>query len=305
MPTVLVVDDALTDRVRVSGIASKWLDATILQAENGTMALKQIETHMPDLVLTDLHMPEMNGLELVAAVKADFPNIPVVLMTAKGSEEIAAEALRTGAASYVPKLRLADDLVKTLSQVYSSSQASENDSRLMHYLSSGELEFILPNDLPLIKSCVEQITNMIRCVPLGDESEQLRVSIAVQEAINNAYYHGNLEVTNEAGDDGSKYDDVAESRCYIEPYVHRKITVRVKINREQIDIRVRDDGAGFDTSIVRSSDELSNGTGRRGRGIRLIKSVMDEVVFNAAGNEIRLVRNAVPDDDDDESMDEL
>ncbi len=50
----------------------------------------------------------MDGLELVAKVRADFPLIPVVLMTAQGSEEVAVKALQYGAANYVPKLLLSD-----------------------------------------------------------------------------------------------------------------------------------------------------------------------------------------------------
>ncbi len=305
MPTLLVVDVAATDRVRVSGIAARWQDATIIQAENGKAALQQIEAHMPDLVLTDLHMPEMNGLELVAAVKNDFPNIPIVLMTAQGSEEIAAEALRTGAASYVPKLRLADDLTATLTQVYNSIRTLSGNSRLMHYLSNGSLNFQLPNDRVLIKSCVQQIADMMRCVPLGDESEQLRVSIAIQEAIENAYLHGNLEVTTEAGDDVSLYDSVAQARCRVEPYVHRRINVRVNVDRGGIEVTVRDDGAGFDTSKVGTELDLSSGAGKRGRGFQLIRSTMDEVRFNDAGNEIHLARKAVCviDDEDDGEID--
>jgi CheY-like chemotaxis protein len=49
---------------------------------------------LPDAVLTDLDMPEMNGLQLVEAIRRDYPAVPVILMTALGSEEIAVEALQ-------------------------------------------------------------------------------------------------------------------------------------------------------------------------------------------------------------------
>ena len=63
---------------------------------------------MPALVLTDLIMPEMNGLELVKAIREHHPFVPVILMTSKGNEEIAVQALQGGAASYVPKSQLAE-----------------------------------------------------------------------------------------------------------------------------------------------------------------------------------------------------
>ena len=94
MPTVLVVDDSEVDRRIVGGLLEKHGGCVVNYAPDGKAALAQIESAIPDLVLTDLQMPEMNGLELVAAIKGDYPLTPVILMTAQGSEEIAAEALR-------------------------------------------------------------------------------------------------------------------------------------------------------------------------------------------------------------------
>ena len=84
-------------------------------------ALESMQRGMPDVVICDLQMPEMNGLELVEAVTREFPAIPVILMTARGSEEIAAEALRKGAASYVPKSRLADNLYDTVNRILAAA----------------------------------------------------------------------------------------------------------------------------------------------------------------------------------------
>lgn len=294
MTKVLIVDDALTDRVRAAGIVSNWLqDCTILEAENGRVALEQIEVHLPDLVLTDLHMPELNGLELVAAVKEDYPNIPVVLMTAKGSEEIASRALRDGAASYVPKARLAEDLIGTLNQVYGASQVSTTQSRVMHYLSNLTADLELPNDLSLIEGCVDQILNMLRCLPLADEAERLRVGIALQEALNNACFHGNLQVRDADPENPSAYLSIAEARAWVEPYVHRKIHIHIEISRSQAKFVIRDEGEGFTTNAS-SSAEMSNGTGR---GITLMNSIMDEVQFNSAGNEVTMLIRAVSDND--------
>ena len=105
MPKVLVVDDNPVDR----RLASKCVEGEGMQAvfaENGREALEVIARELPDFVLTDLDMPEMNGLELVKATQKLYASIPVILMTAKGSEDIAAEALQAGAASYVAKRNL-------------------------------------------------------------------------------------------------------------------------------------------------------------------------------------------------------
>src|SRR6185503_14693176 len=95
-------------------------------AANGVIALEEVRRDVPTVVLTDLQMPEMDGLELVKRLKQDFPGLPVILMTAHGSEEIAVEALRSGAASYIPKKNLDRDLARTLEAVLALSRSTES-----------------------------------------------------------------------------------------------------------------------------------------------------------------------------------
>src|SRR5262249_53126890 len=168
MPTVLVVDDSPVDRRLAGGLLEKHFECAIQYAADGQEALKQIVQCPPDLVLTDLLMPQMNGLDLVAAVKNECPFVPIILMTAHGSEEIAAQALRRGAASYVPKRRLADDLPATVQRVLLGSFEDRGHSSLMHYMETCETTFELANDLTLIRSLVNYFQEMLRCLPLGD-----------------------------------------------------------------------------------------------------------------------------------------
>src|SRR5262245_49554999 len=123
MAKILIVDDSpldqqLAGRLLQKGAGADWFGAdglSLAYAGNGLEALQVIGKDSPDLVLTDLHMPEFNGLQLVEEVKLRHPQVPVVLMTAHGSEEVALQALRSGASSYVPKKNLAQDLLDTVS----------------------------------------------------------------------------------------------------------------------------------------------------------------------------------------------
>ena len=83
MSTILVVDDLLADRRIAGGLLEKSTDFSVVYAEHGQAALEQIEAHIPDLVVTDLQMPEMDGLELVKTVKEQYPLIPTILMIQK------------------------------------------------------------------------------------------------------------------------------------------------------------------------------------------------------------------------------
>ncbi|MEP3478048.1 MAG: response regulator [Fuerstiella sp.] len=313
MLKVLVVDDAATDRIRVAGIAAKWRSCEVLQAENGQSAVDVVASELPDIVLTDLNMPEMDGLQLVTAIRDGFPHIPVVLMTADGSEEMAARALKKGAASYVPKKRLSDDLLDTLDHVYSTSKSAHTLSRLMHYMTETKTQFVLPNDPSLLKICLDRLISMLRCLPLGDEMERVRVGIALREAISNAYFHGNLEVVDDDFE-GHKNDwhRIASSRWYEAPYCERKISLHADINRKRAVFVIADDGDGFDLATEGGEftplsdhgleNSESGGAGNRaespGRGQTLMKSIMDEVTYNEAGNEVRMVKYAVQMDDD-------
>ena len=93
MTNILVVDDSATDRRVAGGLLQRRAGWNIQFAVDGREALGLIADETPDVVLTDLQMPEMNGLELVEAMRQHHPLVPVILMTAQGSESIAAEAL--------------------------------------------------------------------------------------------------------------------------------------------------------------------------------------------------------------------
>src|SRR5438067_12701539 len=97
MPSVLVVDDSPMDRHLAAGLLRKSPDYTVFEAVDGQDALEKLELHLPDLVVTDMMMPNRNGLKLVSAVKEQYPLIPTILMSSLGSEEIAVQALQNGA----------------------------------------------------------------------------------------------------------------------------------------------------------------------------------------------------------------
>jgi CheY-like chemotaxis protein len=110
MPIILVADDSETDRKLIEGLLRPKLDWIVQFAENGSQAFDMIGEIFPDVVVTDLQMPEMDGIQLCAEAKVEYPDVPIVLITGKGSEELAVEALDAGAASYVPKSALANSL---------------------------------------------------------------------------------------------------------------------------------------------------------------------------------------------------
>ncbi len=101
-PAVLIVDDEITIIESLSGILSDD-GFEVIHAFNGYEALKKIETQSPDIVLLDIWMPGMDGIETLREIKQKFPNIPVVMITGHGSIESAVEATKSGAYDFLEK----------------------------------------------------------------------------------------------------------------------------------------------------------------------------------------------------------
>jgi CheY-like chemotaxis protein/anti-sigma regulatory factor (Ser/Thr protein kinase) len=291
MTLLLVVDDSAMDRRRVGGILEKNAAWNIVYAADGKEAMSAIEAHIPDLVLTDMQMPEMNGLELVTAVKEEYPLIPVVLMTAQGSEEIAVQALKHGAASYVPKRRLAQDLREIVERVLQAADVDRSESRLMHRVTRLETTFALETDSSLVPSVVNYIQQMMTRMRFCDDTDCLRIGVALEEALLNAYYHGNLEISSELREsDHSAYYHLSRERCQESPYRERKIHVNSLLSAEECRFVIRDEGSGFDPSSLPDATDPANLERPCGRGLLLMRTFMDEVRYNAIGNEVTLVK---------------
>ena len=103
MPRILIVDDDPVHRDLAGRYLAGLPDLEAHSAANGEDALKVLRGNAVDVVLTDLYMPGMDGLDLVGKVHEDLPGLPVILMTSYGSEQLAVRALAAGAASSVPR----------------------------------------------------------------------------------------------------------------------------------------------------------------------------------------------------------
>ncbi len=110
LTTVLVVDDSAAARRAVGELLASHKDLKVAYARDGREGLAAIARDTPSVIITDLVMPDMEGLELIQEVRIERPHIPIILMTAFGSEDVAMRALRAGAANYIPKKYLARDL---------------------------------------------------------------------------------------------------------------------------------------------------------------------------------------------------
>ena len=286
--SVLVVDDSAADR-ELAGRLLLRARLGVLHAENGQDALARMAAHDVDLVLTDLVMPTLDGLAFVERAKSEHPLVPVVLMTARGSEEIAVQALEAGAASYVPKKSLTRDLVEVVRRMLDASREQRSYTRLLGRMRAAS--FVLENDPELISSLVSYLTRVLRDSAMFDESDCHRISTALDEALTNAYYHGNLEVRSEIREhDPRAYRMLAEQRRQLAPYRDRQILVRASLTSDEASFVIKDGGRGFDVDAVRDPTRPENLESPSGRGIFLMKTFLDDVRYNASGNQVTLLK---------------
>lgn len=293
MPVVLIVDDSQVDRL-LAGSKLEQLGFEVRYAHNGREALESIGIQLPDVVLTDLIMPEMDGLELVKQIKAKRISVPVVLMTAHGNEETAVNALRIGAANYVPKKNLVRDLEQTIDNVISVVMTKRAELQLLECLSYIEQRFVLANDITSIRPLIQHIQSQLRQMQIFDDNDIVRISTALQEAVVNAIEHGNLELRSDLRDspDGI-YSRLAKERMQLEPYKSRHVQVTIKLMRDQAEWLIRDEGPGYDPSSLPDPRDPENLQKVSGRGLLLIRTFMDEVNFNGTANEIRMLKRKV------------
>src|SRR5689334_17998551 len=145
MKRVLVVDDEENLRLVVRSFLRR--DGYEVEvASGGEEALKLIETFGPDVILTDVRMPKMGGLDLLATLKAKGSEITVIVMSAYGSLDLAIEAIKAGAYDYIPKPFKAEEVLLTLKKAEErESLRRENRALKQEIHKKAQFEELLSN----------------------------------------------------------------------------------------------------------------------------------------------------------------
>jgi len=293
---VLIVDDSPIDRKMAGRIVDKTGELTAIYASDGQAALASMAEDGPHIVVTDLLMPGMDGLQLVAELRKRYPLVPVVLMTAHGSEETAVEALSAGAASYVPKRNLAAELGETVLNVLSVARGAQDESLVFKLVTKGSLEFELDHEPLALQALVRHLETLVRRLDLCDHAQAVQVGVALREALVNAVEHGNLALNSHLKEEGAKaYEQARRAQRQTPPYSGRRVRVRADFSPDSITWTVEDEGDGFDAAEVPDPTDPMNLDRVYGRGLLLIRTFMDEVSHNDRGNEITMIKRRNPD----------
>jgi len=120
---VLAVDDHPVFRQGIAGLIDGQLDMRLVgEASNGREAIQQFRALRPDVTLMDLQMPEMNGIDAISAIRGEFPEARIIVLTTYAGDIQALRALKAGARGYLLKNLLYKELLDTIRAVHAGKK---------------------------------------------------------------------------------------------------------------------------------------------------------------------------------------
>jgi DNA-binding NarL/FixJ family response regulator len=198
---ILAVDDHPILRQGIAGLIADESDMTLVaEAADGREAIQQFRTHRPDVTLMDLQMPEMNGLDAMIAIRGEFPDARIIVLTTYAGDVQAMRALQAGARAYLLKNSLHKELLDTIRAVHAgrkslspevSFQLAEHvaeeglspaEVRVLSLIAEGNTNKEIAASLSVTEDAIKgQVRNIL--AKLGANDRTQAVTIAVKRGI--------------------------------------------------------------------------------------------------------------------------
>lgn len=254
---VLLVDD----EPHVTEILSRILSQSNLEtlsASSGEEALHILRNHKVDLVITDILMPGMNGLELIDKLKTLHPAMPVIVLTAHGDFFVAKEALNRGAFYFLTKPFNKPTIIKIAEKALRLPRLSSEKQCVIPFANQS-LTYRIPSELRMVPAIGYQVMRACEDMGFAGKATNFAIPLAVDELLVNAIKHGN-------GSDPAK-----------------TISVDAGISHEAFTLAVEDQGNGFDYGALPAEFSEDNLLAEEGRGIMMVRYYTDELRFENGG----------------------
>jgi DNA-binding NarL/FixJ family response regulator len=167
---ILAVDDHPLFRQGIAGLIEGQADMTLVgEASNGREALQQFRAHQPDVTLMDLQMPEMNGLDALIAIRGEFPEARIIVLTTYTGDMQVLRAIKAGARAYLLKNTLHKELVDTIRAVHAGKKyiSSEASFELAEHASD---DVLTPAEI-----------RVLRLIAEGNANKEIAAQLSVRE----------------------------------------------------------------------------------------------------------------------------
>ena len=156
---ILAVDDHPLLRQGVAGLIADESDMTLVaEAADGRLAVQQFRTHRPDITLMDLQMPEMNGLDAMVTILAEFPDARIIVLTTYSGDVQALRAIKAGARAYLLKNSLHKELLDTIRAVHAGKKTLSPEVTFQLAEHSAE-ESLTPAEVRVLRLIADGHTN--------------------------------------------------------------------------------------------------------------------------------------------------
>lgn len=289
--TILIVDAEETARFALQKKLSRsgYKVVSLEKAEDALYLLKAGDVKV-DLVISNVKLRKVDGIELLRRVKAMDEPLPVLLLAGQGNMEDVITALRLGVDDFIRKPFEASDVVSSVHSILRRKQEEIMAESFGRFLEYEKTVYLIPNEISLINTISYQLTRNLLPMGLCNRTTAENISFALKEAITNAMFHGNLEISSAIREqDGIKgFNEEIDRRKDDPLYKNRKVKIVCEETIEYIEYSIEDEGPGFDYKLLPDPREPENFFKNSGRGLLIVKVHFDEVRWNEKGNCIYL-----------------
>ena len=287
--SVLIVDDDEQFRLMVAS-AVRGFGENALEASTPEQAIEIFKSQRPEMVLLDVHMPEMSGIDLTKVLLTHNAHALIALVTGRSEEQLVIDALKVGATDFLKKpFRLAE--LRALLSRFSWILRRQREKTLSReHFESAHFEFVLESSKSSIAPTVHFVRELLKGFLSGPEI--IRLDLAMQEVLTNAFEHGNLGIGYDeklklCGE--GQLEEELEKRAVLARQQGKKIRLSADIHEGIFVCSISDEGEGFDWRKV---PDLTSGSATlenlHGRGMMIVRRAFDEVVYNEKGNQVTL-----------------
>lgn len=285
---VLIVEDDFASR-ELLRITTEKEGYECEIAEDGEQGLAKFHEHKPDVVISDVRMPKMDGMELLETIRKDAKDIFIIIVTGHGTEELALKALQLGANNYIKKPLDLSDLKVLLRRFYNIIKSKELENNIPDFITNRHFELEFNTDVDLVPAIVHYLIQKTGRV--FTNKEKIQIELGLSELIINAIEHGNLAISNEEKNQAlndNKLSDLYKERMSIEAYKNKKVLIQYLYENDTCSWKIEDQGEGFNWKHVPAPTQNSLLQELHGRGIFLSKLQFDKLEYEGKGNIVQI-----------------
>ncbi|HXJ93685.1 MAG TPA: response regulator transcription factor [Terriglobia bacterium] len=174
---ILAVDDHPMFRQGIAGLVAAQSDMCLVaEAGNGQDAIQQFRAHHPDVTLMDLQMPEMNGLDALIAIRGEFPDARIIVLTTYLGDVQALRALKAGARGYLLKTSLHKELGDTIRAVHAGRKVLSNEVSFQLAEHAGE-DALTPAEIRVLRLIANGYANKEIAARLSISEETIKSQV--------------------------------------------------------------------------------------------------------------------------------